>query len=81
MDTFDGLNEHLHVGRYDGPQSFINALKEKTGSNPEGILNSLSGKSKADILERLQMFPQTLDKIKEFPTQILLLKPPSQTVK
>lgn len=74
MNTFDNLNEHLHIGRYDGPQSFVNNLKDMASSNPEGLLNRLSGKNKADVLQQLQMFPETLAKVKQFHIDQLLEK-------
>lgn len=74
MDVFDNLNEHLHVGRYDGPQSFLTALKDLNSTNAEGVLNRLSGKNKADVLERLKLFPETLSKIKQFHIDSLLEK-------
>lgn len=66
MDTVDGLNEHLHVGKYYGPQSFLNNLKELGTTNAEGVLNRLSGATKADTLNILQQFPETLGKIRDF---------------
>lgn len=63
----DDLNEHLHVGRYEGPQSFISSLKEMSASNAESVLNKTSGKSKAQILELLAAnAPETLAKIKQY---------------
>lgn len=72
MDSFDNLNEHLHVGRYDGPKSFLKALGEMSTANGEAVLNRLSGVNKADVLEQLKQFPQTLDKVKQYHVDKLL---------
>lgn len=72
MDKVDGLNEHLHVGRYHGPQSFLSNLKEMSVTNPEGILSRLSGATKADTLKVLQQFPGALDSVKQYQIDLLL---------
>lgn len=74
MTKIDGLNEHLHVGRYDGPNSFLNALKEHSTTNGERILNQLNGASKANVLEQLQQFPETLNKVKQYHVDSMLSK-------
>lgn len=80
MDTFDGLNEHLHVGRYDGPQGFLNALKEKSGANGEQILDRTLGGKRADVLEQLKQFPQTLEKVKQYHIDNLIDKASTKTI-
>ncbi len=72
MDKVDGLNEHLHVGKYYGPQSFLSNLKEMAVTNPEGILSRLSGTAKADTLKALQQFPGALASVKDYQTDLLL---------
>lgn len=71
MDTVDGLNEHLRVGKYYGPQSFLNNLKELGTTNAEGVLSRLSG-TKADQLKVLEQFPATLSKVRQFHVDNLL---------
>jgi hypothetical protein len=66
MDTIDNLNEHLHVGKYFGPNSFLNNLKEMGTANAEGVINRLSGNTKADTLNVLSQFPETFSKIKQY---------------
>lgn len=72
MNKVDGLNEHLHVGKYYGPGSFLNNLKEMGTTNGEGILNRLSGKTKADTLNALAQFPETLSKVRQYHVDELL---------
>lgn len=67
MNTIEDLNEHVHVGKYYGPESFLKALKDKASDNGEGILRSLSGSSKANVLDLLAKHsPETLEKIKQY---------------
>lgn len=79
MDQLDSLNTHLHVGKYDGPKSFLNALSELKSSNAEGVLNRLSGKTKADQLEVLKDFPETLAKIRDTHLQKALYEASEKT--
>ncbi len=72
MGKLDNLNEHLHVGKYFGPQSFLNNLKEMAVTNPEGILSRLSGSSKADTLKVLSQFPAALANVKDYQIDLLL---------
>lgn len=72
MNTVDGLNEHLHVGKYYSPQSFLNNLKEMGTTNGEGVLNRLSGASKANTLDVLQQFPETLSQVRQYHVDNLL---------
>jgi hypothetical protein len=67
MDKLEALNEHLHVGSYDGPQSFLTALKDMSATNAEAIINRLSGANKAHVLELLaEVSPNTLAKIRQY---------------
>lgn len=72
MNKLDNLNEHLHVGKYYGPQSFLTNLKEMAVTNPEGVLSRLSGTSKADTLRVLKEFPGALAHVKDYQTDLLL---------
>lgn len=73
MDTLDNLNEHLHVGKYEGPKSFLMALKDKAGTAGESILSSLAGQNKAGVLEMLtQVSPETLAKVRQYHVDKLL---------
>jgi hypothetical protein len=73
MDTFDGLNEHLHVGKYYGPESFLNNLQEMVDTKPEDVLNRLAGKTRADQLKTLgEISPNALDKIRQYHADNLL---------
>ena len=75
MTKIDNLNEHLHVGRYDGPKSFIEALKEKGSSNGEAILRGLSGTSKAQVLDALnEISPKTLRAVRQYHLDTVLTK-------
>ena len=75
MNKIDALNEHLHVGRYDGPQSFLNALKELAATNGEGILNRTSGSTKSQVLQLLSdTSPDALAKIRQYHLDSLLRK-------
>jgi hypothetical protein len=73
MGALDNLNEHLHVGKYEGPQSFLNALKEMGSSNPEAVINRLSGANRAQALELLgKISPKTLQDVRQFHVDKLL---------
>jgi hypothetical protein len=73
MGTLDNLNEHLHVGKYSGPKSFLSALKDLGGTNAEGILNRLNGSNKAAVLDILAKdAPRTLEHIRQFHIDKLL---------
>lgn len=64
ITKIDDLNEYIHVGKYHGPESFLNALKEMT---PEHLATRLEGKNKADVLKLLgEVSPGTLEKVKQF---------------
>ncbi len=79
MDKLDGLNEHLHVGRYEGPQSFLTALKELGTTKGERVLERTSGKNNANILEVLKDFPSTLEKVKQFHIDTIIDKASTKT--
>ncbi len=72
MDHIDNLNEHLHVGRYEGPESFFKALDEHATQHGERLLNQLSGKNSANILELLKATPETLNLVKQHHVDKLL---------
>jgi hypothetical protein len=72
MSTLDNLNDHLHVGKYSGPQSFITNLREMATTNPEAILSRMSGATKADTLKVLEQFPSALREVKDYQIDSLL---------
>jgi len=73
MDKLDTLNEHLHVGRYDGPKSFFKAVKELGETSGENALGRLLGKNKAQVLEVLgTISPNTLGRVRQFHVDDLL---------
>lgn len=65
MTHIDNLNEHLHVGKYYGPESFLQALKEHSAQHGERVLNQLSGKNSAAILDLLKSTPETLSLVRQ----------------
>lgn len=73
MNTIDNLNEHLHVGKYYGPGSFLKSLKELGSSNGEAVLNRLAGSNRANVLELLkENAPETLAKVRQYHVDKLL---------
>lgn len=70
MSLIDDLNSRLHVGKYNGPESFLYALKEMS---PEDILRRMSGKGDADLLNLVsEKFPLSAESIKDFHLNNLL---------
>lgn len=65
ITKLENLDTHLKVGRWDGPQGFMNALEEMGTSNGEGVLRRLSGEGKANALEVLKDFPRTLAALRQ----------------
>ncbi len=75
MNHFDDLNTHLHVGRYNGPKGFVNALEEKASAKGENLLNQMSGEKNAQLLDLLsQSAPETLAKVRQYHVDKLLTK-------
>jgi len=72
MNHFDNLNEYLKVGKYDGPESFLDALKNMSVKRGERVAERLSGKNSANALEILKQTPATLDKVKQYHVDKLL---------
>lgn len=72
MNHIDNLNEHLHVGRYDGPESFMKALGEHSTQHGERVINQLSGKNNANVLELLKSSPEALNLVKSYHVDNLL---------
>jgi hypothetical protein len=69
-ELLDDLNDRLHVGKYYGPESFMNALREM---GPEDVLRRLGKKTDAQLLELLQKkFPQVAESIKDYHLNNLL---------
>lgn len=70
MNTVDDLNDRLHAGKYYGPGSFINAVKEMA---PEDVLRRIKGTNDANILKTLQeSFPSTAEALKQYHVDNLL---------
>jgi hypothetical protein len=70
MDTIDTLNDRLHVGRFNGPGSFLKALNDMA---PEDVLRRLSPKGDAGIINELtEKFPQVAQQLKDFHVSQLL---------
>lgn len=72
MDKIDSIDQHISVGKWEGPQTFLDALKEKGESSGEQMLSRLSGKNKANVLEVLQQFPTALNRVKDYHVNELL---------
>lgn len=72
MEKLEGLDTHLKVGRWEGPESFLSALKEAGDTNGESILRKLNGDNKANVLEVLKAFPKTAEKLRAFHVDELL---------
>lgn len=71
MNKIDNLNEHLHVGAYHGPESFLQNLKDLANTSGEKVLSRLSGKN-ANSLEQLVQFPEALGQLKRYHVDQLL---------
>lgn len=73
MNKLDDLNQHLHVGKYDGPKSFLTALKDLSNTNGEGVLSRLSGINKAQALSALgETSPKALAQVRQYHVDSLL---------
>jgi len=59
----EDLDQHLHVGKWNGPKTFLEALKEKANSKGETLLSNMAGKNNAALLENLRSHPNTLEAI------------------
>lgn len=70
MDDLDSLNDRLHVGKYNGPGSFVKSLKEMA---PEDVIRRLNPKSDAGLIGDLQnKFPEVADKVKNYQVSKIL---------
>lgn len=68
--TIDQLNDALRVGNYSGPSGFAHALADM---KPETILQRLSGKNNAGLLDVLESkFPKTASTLQDLERQKLL---------
>lgn len=64
MQRIEALNDRLHVGRYNGPKSFMSALDDMA---PEDVLRRLSPRSDAGLISELQdNFPQTTEHVRNY---------------
>ena len=57
------LDEHLHVGKWNGPKSFLEALKDKANNKGEALLSNMTNKNNAALLENLSPHRGVLDQI------------------
>lgn len=63
MQKLDILNDRLHVGKYGGPSSFIQALKEM---DPETLVKRMSPKGDVQMQELLKSnFPSIVEDVKQ----------------
>lgn len=70
MNMIDELNSRLHVGKFNGPGSFVKALEDMS---PEDVLRRLAPKNDADVLNLLShKFPQAADMVKDYQIAQLL---------
>lgn len=65
MSHLEDLDTHLHVGKWNGPGTFLEALKEKANQKGENLLSNMTGKNNAALLDTLQSHPKTLAAISE----------------
>lgn len=64
MNMLDELNDRLHVGKYSGPSSFIQAVKDMS---PEDVLRRLSPKGDADVLNQIiPKFPELGNSLRDY---------------
>lgn len=64
MNMIDDLNERLHVGKYNGPDSFVKALKEMS---PEDVIRRLSPKGDAGVIGAVfSKFPAVGEQVKDY---------------
>lgn len=78
MGKIDDLAEHLSVGKYHGPQSFTTALRDLGKAKGEMALNQLAGTNRADMIQQLQQYPETLNVIRKYHVDQLLDKATSK---
>lgn len=64
-DHLDNLDEHLKVGKYSGPQSFLTALKDMSVQHGERLADRMLGTRAANVLEVLKATPKTLELAKQ----------------
>ncbi len=69
---FENLDEYLKVGKWHGPESFLDALKNMSTEHGERIADRLSGKNNANVLDVLKQTPETLNKVKQLHIDKLL---------
>jgi hypothetical protein len=64
MGVIDALNDRLHVGKFNGPDSFISALKEMS---PEDVVRRLNPKGDAGLIpDLLNHFPEVADHVRNY---------------
>jgi|SRR5271165_233181 len=57
----EDLDQHLHLGKWNGPKTFLEALKDKANSRGETLLSNMAGKNNAALLENLREHKNTLE--------------------
>lgn len=72
-DLTESLNDRLHVGGSTSPGSFVKNLSAMASESGERVLQRLSGKNDAALLQLIsEKFPQTADLIKNYHVNDLL---------
>lgn len=66
LDKMESIDTHLKVGRWEGPKTFLDALKGMGTERGEAVLSRLSGENKANVLETIQQFPTAAQKLKDY---------------
>jgi len=61
----EDLDAHLHVGKWIGPKTFLDALKDKANTKGEQLLSNLTSKNNANLLSLLENHPNTLQAVTE----------------
>lgn len=65
MNHLEDLDTHLHVGKWGGPKTFLDALKERSETKGEQLLQNFTGKNNAHLLDTLKDHPEVLARIKD----------------
>lgn len=80
MNKTEFLNDRLHVGRYNGPGTFLNSLKEMVQERPESLVNRLDPKADASLIRFTQEnFPKTAEAIKDYQLNKMIGKSSART--
>ena len=63
MGHLEDLDTHLHLGKWSGPKTFLDALSEKANQKGETLLANFTGKNNAALLDLLKAHPNTLEAV------------------